>query len=397
MGDGSEQSGEPPSEGPPPTGGAPPAGDDEGDEPERHAFAVRIGTRRAWQRIEWGALTVGAIALAVWLAVIVPAVSTPLLLAFIFAYLLDPPVRFLARRGVSRTLAAAVAPLLLVLLLVGLGFLVGPRIVAELEDVPALASSGVERVTAFIDERTEWDAQELRERLIELGKQLFASPTAQAAAADTARTLLGGAKGVLAVAIGLLMTLIFAFFMLRDYQRVLTAAHGMLPPRYRPYVVARAREVDKAMSSFLRGQMLVATILAVLYVIGFLVVGQPLAFVVGVVSGLGNIIPFVGTAIGVVMATGLVLLQEPGWAQLLQTWAVFVAVQALESWIITPRVVGRSVDLSPFGVIVAVLVFGELFGFVGVLIAVPLAAVLKILGRSVVAQYRESVFFRETA
>jgi predicted PurR-regulated permease PerM len=140
--------------------------------------------------------------------------------------------------------------------------------------------------------------------------------------------------------------------------------------------------------------MLVGAILCVLYSAGFWIVGTPYPFLIGIVSGLGNFIPFVGTLFGVVLATALVLLDGSGWTTLLLTFAVFGVVQGLESWVITPRIVGRRVGLSPLAVLVAVLVFGELFGLVGVVLAVPVAAALRITGSLVLQSYRRSVVYR---
>lgn len=117
----------------------------------------------------------------------------------------------------------------------------------------------------------------------------------------------------------------------------------------------------------------------------------------GIVTGLGNMIPFVGTTVGVVFATVFCVLGWHGWVPLLMVWSVFVVNHMLESWLITPRVVGTQVGLSSFWVIVAVLSFGELLGFVGVLIAVPAAAVLKILAREALGHYWASNFYRGAA
>jgi predicted PurR-regulated permease PerM len=324
-------------------------------------------------------------------------VSIPLLVAFIVAYFLRPVVRSLQRRGLPGPLAIVLILLSALLLVAGLVAVLGPQLAGEFADLPEKLQLMWERVTHWAEARFGVDLTEAREAFTDLAvaklKELPESGGSPARSVLAA--LYGGATSTLAALVGLFLTLVFIFFMLRGFDRVITAVRDLVPPRYRDSVVARAREIDRAMSSFLRGQITVAMILAVLYTLGFLLVGVPLAVAVGLIAGLGNVIPFVGTAIGVVLATGLVLLENPGWTQLLAVWGVFAVVQALEGWVITPKIVGESLDLSPFVVIVAVMVFGELFGFVGVLVAVPLTAVLKILGSSLLAGYRDSAFFVE--
>lgn len=356
------------------------------------------GGRRGWVRIAWGFGTLLVLFSLVWLAMAVRSVSIPLLLGFIVAYFLAPVVKGLAKRGVPVPAAIALILLVAILLVGGAGALLGPQLADEFADLPEKTRLMAERCMAWAETRFDIDLEEARASLRELLSEKISTLDQSAIATPAARVLgaiYGGAMGTLSALIGIGMTLIFTFFMLRDFDRVVAAARDLVPPRFRPFVDARAREIDRAMSSFLRGQLTVAGILSVLYIIGFLIVGIPLAVAVGLIAGLGNVIPFVGTAVGLVLAIGLVLLEEPTMGMLGGTLGVFLVVQALEGWVITPKIVGESLDLSPFVVIVAVLVFGELFGFVGVLIAVPLTAVLKILGRSVMTSYRESEFFEE--
>jgi predicted PurR-regulated permease PerM len=354
--------------------------------------------RNGRKRLAWGVGSVAALLGLVWLAMAVRSVSIPLLLAFILAYFLAPVVKTLAKRGLPPPAAIALILVGAALVLFGAGALLGPQLAEEFADLPEKTRDMAERLMAWAETRFDVDLGEARaelrsmlaERIGELDQGAVAGPASRVLAA-----IYGGAMGTFSVLVGLVMTVVFTFFMLRDFDRLVAAARELVPPRFRPFVGDRAREIDRAMSSFLRGQLSVAGILAVLYVVGFLIVGLPLAVAVGLIAGLGNVIPFVGTAVGVVLATGLVLMEDPGWTMLLSTWGVFVVVQLLEGWVITPRIVGESLDLSPFVVIVAVLVFGELFGFVGVLVAVPLTAVIKILGKSLLTGYRESAFFAE--
>jgi predicted PurR-regulated permease PerM len=188
---------------------------------------------------------------------------------------------------------------------------------------------------------------------------------------------------------------IFAFFLLRDFDIIVAKIAALIPKAYRPFIGDRFTEIDGALSSFIRGQVSVAALLSVLYVSGFYLVELPLALVVGLIAGIGNLIPLVGTVLGLLFAGLVLLLEGQGWGQVGAVAGVFVVVQLLESWVITPKIVGESVGLSTLGVIVSFMVFGELFGFYGLLLAIPLAAIFKILLRELLDAYTSSRFFSE--
>src|SRR5690606_4380183 len=146
--------------------------------------------------------------------------------------------------------------------------------------------------------------------------------------------------------------------------------------------------------AFLRGQVMVGAILSAIYAAGLSVARLDLAVVIGILAGFGNMIPYVGTAIGIVLAALSLAMSWHGPWQILVIAGTFVVAQVLEGFVITPRVVGEKVGLSPLAVMIALLVFGELFGFTGILLAVPLAAALKVAGSVVLFRYRRSALYR---
>lgn len=326
----------------------------------------------------------------------VRSVTVPLLFAFVVAYLFDPVVRWLEGHRVSRT--SGILFIFTSLLLMGvLGVLVlGPQLLTELALFPQKLRELFARLVPWIEGTFH---VELPRTVQEVLHQVLANmegpplPELVSPAGWAAQTLFGGTVGALGAVLGLLLTPIFAFFLLRDLERFVTRVQALIPPHHREGVSARFREIDAAMAGFIRGQVSVAMILAVLYSLGFLAVGLPLALLVGIVSGIGNMIPYLGTAVGILLATAFTLLDWHGLGHLLAVYAVFAVVQLLESWVITPKVVGGSIGLTPFTVIVAVLAFGELFGFFGILLAIPLAAIAKILGKVLIGHYRRSTFY----
>lgn len=346
----------------------------------------------------WVLASVVVAAVLLWLAYAVRAVTVPLLAAFLVAYVLDPVVdRFEARR-VRRTVAIAL--LLTGALLVGAGFvlLAGPRLLEDLTLVPGKLAQAGERLGPWLEHRlhialptsTQAFTLWLREKLAGFDGDA-ASLLAPAGAMAT--RFFGGTLSLLQALLGVFLVPVFAFYMLRDFDRIVAAANELVPPHLRGRLGRRVSEIDRVMGAFIRGQLIVALILATLLSLGLWAAGAPLPLLIGVVAGFANFVPYLGTTTGVLLASTLILLEGMGLQVLLLSYGVFVIVQLLEGWVITPKIVGESVGLSPFVVIVAVLVFAQLFGFFGVLIAVPLTAVLKILLGVAIERYRASPLF----
>lgn len=354
-----------------------------------------MSTRR-WIRLGWAVGVLAFLGLLLWLALRVPGFTVPFFIAFLIAYLLDPVVDRFEARGIPRT--ASIVVLLVGFLAVGAVAVLtlGPQVVEQLRQVPDKLAVVAEQLPGWVESTfgvamPPTFAASVETLLDQLDMDRASLVGGLSAAAGW---IYGGTASVVAFVIALLLIPVFAFYLLRDFDRIVTRVDALIPVHLRPSVRARFREIDDVISAFFRGQMFVALILTVLYGIGLSLVGLPLALIVALVAGVGNLIPYVGTALGVLLAGLMLLLGWEGWPQAAGVFGVFAGVQLLEGWVITPRVVGESVGLSPLAVIVALLVFGELFGFVGVLIAVPVSAVGVILLRVAVQEYRRSEFFR---
>lgn len=191
------------------------------------------------------------------------------------------------------------------------------------------------------------------------------------------------------------LTPVFLFYFLRDWDELKSKLAGYVPLAYRDYLIEKARQTDEVLSGFIRGQMTVCLILGVLYSLGLRLIDVNLAIVIGMLSGAAYIVPYLGTVVGVVAACAVSLLQYGLDWHFFAVWLVFGVVQALEGSIITPKVVGEKVGLSPVVVIIALLVAGNLLGFLGVLIAVPAAAVLNVFVKDGLGRYKKSAFFLE--
>ncbi|HVH11567.1 MAG TPA: AI-2E family transporter, partial [Longimicrobium sp.] len=209
--------------------------------------------------------------------------------------------------------------------------------------------------------------------------------------------ILGVGKGVGAV-LSLLsyvfLTPILIFYLLRDWRSIERRLGELVPAPYRDRVVGFASEYDRLLARYLRGQLLAAGIVGVLTWLGFLIAGFPYALLLGVVAGVFNIIPYMGLVASLIPALFIAVFSANPLMALLKIAIVFAVVQALDGSVIGPRVVGEAVGLHPVWVLLALAVSGYFFGFVGLLIAVPLAVLVKLLLTSALARYRASSLFR---
>ncbi len=352
-------------------------------------FIVRVA--------RWGivaALVVAALGAILW---VLKAALTPLAAAFVIAYLLDPLIdRFEARR-MRRPFA-----IFLLLTLVGGGFFgfllfVIPRLVREIsalaEMMPVYLERFVGEVVPALERRLGVELPKTIEAVLgELrGAELTVLGTVRDLLAGTLSTLIGTA-GIL---VALLVIPILAYYLLVRFDETIARLGQLVPPRHRAYVFEKVRTADRLVSRFLRGQLLVAACLGVLYAVGFSVIGIDLAIGVGLLAGAMAVIPYLGNVVALGTATVLCVLKFGFDGHLLAVVGWYAVVQNLEGFVLTPRIVGSSVGLHPAAVIVALLIGGDLFGFLGLLIAVPAAAVVKVFGDEAMLAYRRSSLFGE--
>ena len=323
---------------------------------------------------------------------------TPLAAAFVIAYLLDPLIDRFQARGLRRSLA-----IFLLLVLVGGALLGGllfvlPRLQRELS---ALA----ERMPAYLDQLLTVVIPSIEQRFGLALPHSFEDLIGSVRSGEiplpleALRNLLTGAVAKLTSSLGSLVGLfvipILAYYLLVEFDAIVVRMGLWVPPRLRDYVFDKARTVDRLISGFLRGQLLVAATLGALYALGFGVIGIDLALGVGIVAGILALVPYLGGAVALATATGLCVLKFGFDGHLAAVVGWYAVCQALEGFVLTPRIVGQSVGLHPAVVIVALLIGGDLFGFLGLLIAVPGAAVVKVFVEELGAVYRRSSLFEE--
>jgi predicted PurR-regulated permease PerM len=331
-----------------------------------------------------------------WLAYLLLGVLVPLFFAFLLAYALDPFVDWLEARRVPRGLAAP----LVMLAIVGLFTLVLvyaiPMFLDELREAAADLPSQLQR----FEERIEpwlWHTFKFKppHSFAELSKEFGDRIQAQLPSIATAASVaLFGTLSYLAVGLSALIVPVFALYLLIDFDRIVGRTGQLIPRRFYPVVSDVARQVHRTLGGYVRGQLTANIVLGALYASGLRVVDIRLAVPIGVLTGMLAFVPYVGFGLGLSLAVGMATLDWQGVGRLVGVLAVMLGVQALDGLIITPRIVGKSVGLAPLEVLLTMMAAGSLFGFFGVLLAVPLGAVVKILVQRLVKAYLASEFYR---
>lgn len=339
---------------------------------------------------------------AVFLLLFSSAVFLQLFIAFALAYLLEPAVSYLERRSINRILGIFVVFALAVVLTTGLILFFVTSISGELANMQLNLPNYAQRLYQIVPDQLKsylgMDTPELlSQRLGELFRQLGGS------APELLKPLLAFLKQAFSSTIGFVLALlgyliipVYLFYLLADWPRIKAAVEALVPERHRPLYHAKLQELDSVLSGFVRGQLSLCGILAVLYSIGLYVIGIDLAIAIGTLAGLAFIIPYVGTIIGIILSVLMALLKFHDLLHPLLCLGWFGLVQLLEGTILTPRIVGNRVGLHPVVAIVALLIGGQLFGLMGMLLAIPVTAVLQIGLHSLLEYYRASEVYQGT-
>ncbi len=342
--------------------------------------------------LQWLALTAGC----AWLLYLLAPILTPFVAAAILAYICDPLVRRLCQFGLSRTLATLLVMLALLGVLVLLALIMLPLLQREatlfVTRLPDLLDAVRIKLLPWLQQQfgmdLSWDAATLKEFL------LSHLQGAGGAAARMLPWLGGGGSALLMLVMNVLLIPVALFYLLRDWPQVLANIEQILPRRQHPKMLVIAGEVDRVLAEFLRGQLAVMLLMSACYVIGLRLTGLEFALPIGLVAGMLVFVPYLGMITGLALATLAAFTQFDHFSGVLLVWVVFGSGQLLEGMVVTPKLVGERIGLHPLAVIFALLAFGQLFGFFGVLLALPLSAVLLVGLRHVRGWYLDSTLFR---
>ena len=342
-------------------------------------------------------LLLGGVGLVGWAALrLFAAILLPFVLSAGIAYFLDPVVRRLAGLGVRRaigTLTLLVAVFAAVLLVV---LLLYPLVLAQLGILAA-------RVPSYVTQMQGWATEMVNQLQDALGPDMVDTRLRELVAGQAGAvvsflvgavtSIVGSGFALFNVLSLLVVTPVVSFYLLRDWPGVVARIDQWLPRRYAGLVRAQAHEVDRILAAWVRGQAICCVVLALFYSVALSLVGLDLGLTVGLTAGLLSFIPYVGTITGGVTSIGLALAQFPNWHGVARVAAVFVVGQMLEGYVIYPRFLGDRVELHAVWVIFALFAGGAAFGFLGVLLAVPVAATIGVLARFWLRRYMASPLY----
>jgi predicted PurR-regulated permease PerM len=365
--------------------------------------------RRRWVQ---AGIVLGVLVVFGWLLFKLREPLTPFAVAFALAYVLNPLANWLEKgfarvlprlptlgpRLPPRTAAVGVLAVLLVAVLVLMMMFVVPALYHQVSDTVAkvpeylkVLRSRIEPIYQRLNLQYPEQTEEARERL---GAALKANiPQILSPVTRMLSKAFSSLMGFVLAVLNLVIIPVFAFYLLYDMNRIRDGAKELIPVRYRPYTYSRLSEVDRLLSAFVRGQLTVAVILGAFYSVGLSLCGVPMGLLVGFVIGLFNLVPFMSYILGLPLALILSWLDDQDPSRLLAVIVVFALGQFLEGNFVTPRIVGGSLGLHAVIIMLAVLVGGTTFGFVGMVLAVPFTAALSVFWKDLREWYLSSDFY----
>jgi len=333
-------------------------------------------------------------------------VILPFVLGGALAYCFDPVADRLERAGFSRVSSVAIITMIALLIFVLLILLVIPTLIEQTAALINTAPELFDRLRTGLLDRFP----QLMDSDSTVSRQLAAiGETIQARGGELVNSVLTSALGLLNVLVLLIIVPVVAFYMLLDWDNMTAKVDDMLPRDHVETVRTLARDIDATLASFIRGQGTVCLILGTYYAVALMIAGLNFGLIVGFIAGLITFIPYVGALVGGILAIGLALFQFWGsvevvegetvsyvtnWLRIGLVAVIFMIGQFVEGNILTPKLVGGSVGLHPVWLLFALSVFGSLFGFVGMLVAVPIAAMIGVLARWGLDQYKQSLLYR---
>ncbi len=349
-------------------------------------------TTQRFAALQWLAITL----VSAWLLYLLGPILTPFVAAAILAYICDPWVGKLCKWKLPRALATLLVMLALLSVFTLLILIMLPLLAKEANNLmtrlPELLDVARLKVLPYVQQHfgitLQWDNATLKSLLLSHWQ------SAGGAAAKVLPWLGGGGAALLGMVINIVLIPLVLFYLLRDWPLLLARIEQAIPRRQHAKVQEIAGEVDSVLAEFLRGQMAVMLLMSTFYALGLWLVGLEFALPIGVVAGMLVFVPYLGMIAGLALATLVALTQFDQFSGVLLVWAVFFTGQLLEGFLVTPWLVGKRIGLHPLAVIFVLLAFGQLFGFFGLLLALPVSAALLVGLRHAERWYLSSVLYR---
>ncbi len=349
-------------------------------------------TTKRFAALQWLAITL----VTAWLLYLLGPILTPFVAAAILAYICDPWVGRLCKWKLPRALATLLVMLALLSVFTLLILIMLPLLAKEANNfmtrLPELLDAARLKLLPYVQQHfgitLQWDNATLKSLLLSHWQ------SAGGAAAKVLPWLGGGGAALLGMVMNVVLIPLVLFYLLRDWPLLLARIEQAIPRRQHAKVQEIAREVDGVLAEFLRGQMAVMLLMSTFYTLGLWLAGLEFALPIGVVAGMLVFVPYLGMIAGLALATLAAFTQFDQFSGVLLVWAVFGTGQLLEGFLVTPWLVGKRIGLHPLAVIFVLLAFGQLFGFFGVLLALPVSAALLVGLRHAERWYLSSSMYR---
>ncbi len=351
--------------------------------------------------VKIAAVIAGAI-LFLWFVYAARAALYPFIIAFAFAYILDPVVDRMEKTGLGRTSSIVILLAVFFAVIAAAMALLVPIIAGQVEamarNVPRYAELVREKAMPIIERIPEMDRAKVEESVKQAMAALGDVPLR--ILKSTSGAVWTGITNVAEFLLGLLNLVIIpvaTFYLLKDFDTLISKVASRVPPRYKPGTARFFGKLDAALGAFVRGQLTVSVTMGVIYSTGLFLIGTPVGVLIGLLAGLANIVPYLPIVVGFLPALALTYLQYSDWSHVGMVVGLFAFGQALEGFVITPRTLEKAVGLHPVAVMASILMGAAFFGFIGVLLAVPTAAVVKVALMEMDDAYLSSAFFKGDA
>jgi len=328
-----------------------------------------------------------------------PLLAAPVFFAIIISYLINPVVKFLEiKTKISRGIIAGFLIIILIFMFIFLIVKFFPLLVTRIEfaaqKLPGVIKKFSESVQVFGDYLTRNFSQYIGDVDL-MGKFTEWLNSSLYGLAQLFVTGFSSIYGLVTTLIYMILIPIFSFYFIKDQRKIENSFYSLIPLRFRWRMKRKMIRIDRILASFIRGQAIVILLLAILYSVGLTVIGLPFPILIGVFSGFGDIIPYFGTIVGYSISMIVGFVHFNSVRELLLITLVFAVVKGSENWFFYPKIVGREVGLHFVWVLVSIIVFGQLFGFWGLLFAIPSSAVFKVFINDLVAYYKGSDYYKK--
>lgn len=323
--------------------------------------------------------------------------AAPIFFSSVVAYLLSPVAGFLERKTkLSRVVISAMLMILLVFVFLFLIITIFPYVVDQVtsaaQKIPQIMEKFSEKIQVFNDYITN----KFPDYIGNIDVMAKIKEILESLLTNLSHILIGAFSslyGFLVTLIYIILIPLFSYYFIRDFRKIKNSLIGLVPLSLRDKVLQKMEKMDDILSSFIRGQAIVVLILAVLYSVGLSIVGLPFAMLIGIFAGIGDIIPYFGTIVGLIISLIVAFVSFQSIEKILLVIIVFIIVKGSENWFFYPKIVGREVGLHFVWVLFSIILFGQLFGFWGLVVAIPSAAGFKVFITDLIRYYKRSGFY----